>query len=276
MNSIYNYLNYREYLEDFYQSKKSGNAHFSFQVFATQAGFHSKSFIKLLIDGKKNLTDTSIEQVNGALKLNGKALNYFKDLVAYNQAKTVTLRNYHFEKLLTYNSRSKARLFLQQQYDFFSQWYHGTIFEIICKIDFHDDFAKLGKLIKPSLSERKVRESVKLLLKLSLIKKDGNSYSSTDERITTGDEVRSLAVQNFHLQNLMLAGESIATCNSSDRDISSLIVGMSEEGFLKVKSEIQQFRKKLLDIVKDDKKIYRTYHINFQLFPTSEILDEKQ
>ncbi|HMA63720.1 MAG TPA: TIGR02147 family protein [Chitinispirillaceae bacterium] len=274
MISIYDYLNYREYLEDFYQDKKSGNSHFSFQVFATQAGFQSKSFIKLVIDGKKNLTDESINQINRALKLTDKALTYFKYLVAFNQAKSITIQNMYFEKLQLCNSHTKARLLLQQQYDYFSQWYHSTIRELICTTDFKEDYEKLGKMLKPAISARKARDSVMLLLKLGLIKKNGDLYEQTDSSVTTGDEVRSLAVQNFHLQNLMITRESISTCKSSGRDISTLIVSMSDEDFLKVKAEIQQFRKKLLDMIKPDKKARRTYHVNFQLFPTSENIYE--
>jgi uncharacterized protein (TIGR02147 family) len=113
-----------------------------------------------------------------------------------------------------------------------------------------------------------------LLIKLGLIRKAENGYEQTDTVLTTGNEVRSLAIQNFHLQNLMLAGDSITTSKSSERDISTLVVGISEESFAKIKNEIQQFRSKLLDLIKNDQKIKRTYHINFQFFPTSELINE--
>jgi uncharacterized protein (TIGR02147 family) len=274
MISVFEYLNYREYLEDFYQHKKSLNPHFSFQVFATQAGFQSKSFIKLVIDGKKNLSESSIEQLNNALKLNEKAFSYLRDLITFNQAKSLSMRNLYFEKLLSYKTRSSAHLLLQQQYEYFSHWYHSTIRELVCNINFNGDFEKLGKMVRPSISSRKAKDSVNLLIKLGLIRKAENGYEQTDTVLTTGNEVRSLAIQNFHLQNLMLAGDSITTSKSSERDISTLVVGISEESFAKIKNEIQQFRSKLLDLIKNDQKIKRTYHINFQFFPTSELINE--
>lgn len=272
MKSIFSYTDYREFLDDFYLEKKSSNPHFSFQVFALQAGFKSKSFIKLVIDGKKNLSERSIDQLNRALKLDEKALSFLKDLVEFNQAHSLQLRNFYFEKMLSYNKRSSARILLQQQYDYFSQWYHSTVREIVSAVDFHDDFEKLGRMIKPAISARKAKASVDLLLKLGLIRKEKSRYIQTDKTVTTGDEVRSLAVQNFHLQNMMLAGESISTCPSADRDISSLIIGISETNFVRIKKEIQQFRKKLLEISND--KTDRVYHLNFQLFPTSEQIHE--
>jgi uncharacterized protein (TIGR02147 family) len=275
MPNIFDYMDYREFLEDFYQEKKAHNPHFSFQLFAEQAGFGSKSFIKLVIDGKKNLGDQSLEQLNRALKLNDKAFAFFKDLVSFNQASSLQLRNFYFEKLVSYNKRSAGRLLLQQQYDFYSKWYHNTIRELVVAVDFHEDYENLARLVKPAITARKARQSVELLLKLGLIrKKTGGGYEQVDTVITTGDEVRSLAVQNFHQQNLALASQTIDTVKSSQRDISCLVLGLSQEGFRKAKSEIQQFRKKLLQIAQDEKTISSVYHVQFNLFPTSESLDE--
>ncbi len=274
MISVFNYLDYREFLKDFFHEKKSANPHFSFHVFAAQAGFKSRSYIKLVMDGKKNMTDDSVEKLNKALRLPGKAFDYFKDLVAFNQARALQLRNLCFEKLLSYNKRTTARNILLQQFDYFAQWYHSTVREIVSQTDFKNDYEKLGNLVKPRISARKAKTSVELLLKLGLIRKSGDRYEQVDALITTGDEVRSLAVQNFHLQNLMLAGDSISTCQSTDRDISCIIIGASEEGFAKIKAEIQSFRKKLLEFSKKDAKSSRIYHVNFQLFPTSERLYE--
>ncbi len=174
MPNIFNYLDYREFLEDFYDEKKSGNPHFSFQVFASQAGFRSKSFIKLVIDGKKNLTAESIERLNKSLKLGDKQFAYFKDLVEFNQATSSQVQNFLMEKLLSYNKRNSARQVLQNQYDFYRNWYHNTIRELVCVVRFGDDFRMLGALVKPSISARKARQSVELLENLGLIRKKDN------------------------------------------------------------------------------------------------------
>lgn len=269
MLNIYNYLNYREFLEDFYKEKKLSNPGFSYQVFANKAGFKSKSFIKLVIDNKKNLSEDSVQKINNVLKLKDKAYSYFCDMVAFNHAPNLALRNFYFQKLMQYNQKNKVKIILAQQYAFYEKWYHNTIRELVTQIDFKDDFQKIGKLLHPPLHARQVRQSVKLLLKLGLIKKEGTRYVQTDTLITTGNEVRSLAVQNFHVQNLVLAAEAIDTVPSAERDISCLVVGLSDEGAQLFKKEIQNFRKKLLEIAHNEKKINRVYHVNFQFIPTS-------
>jgi uncharacterized protein (TIGR02147 family) len=274
MLNLFTYIDYREFLEDFYDEQKTVNKAFSYQYFANKAGFKSKSFIKLVIDGKKNLTSDSIQKLNNVLKLKEKAFSYFCDLVAFNQTRSIQQRNFYFEKLTQYNKRSAARTVIHDQYEIYSKWYYSTLRELVVAFDFKGDFELLGKRLKPAISARKAREAVKLLVKLGFIEKNGNRYIQCDPLITTGDEVRSLAISNFHIQNLGLSISSIDTVKSCDRDISCLILGLSDEGFKRVKDEIQQFRKKLLDIAGAETTINRVYHVNFQAIPVSEDIHE--
>jgi uncharacterized protein (TIGR02147 family) len=110
-----------------------------------------------------------------------------------------------------------------------------------------------------------------VLLRLGLLERTENGYRQTDRIITTGDEVQSLAVHNFHLQNMAVAAGSLDSCPAPQRDISCLVVGLSEETFREFKGEIQRFRKKLLDISAREQAPDRVYHVNFHLFPTSKI-----
>lgn len=271
MINIYNYINYRQYLEDFYREQKADKSTFSFRYFALKAGFKAKSFIKLVIDGNKNLTDNSINKLNCVLKLSPKKFSYFKLLVAFNQSKSSERKNYYFDKLSAFNARNTSRLLQMQQYEFFSKWYHGVIRELISYRDFHDDYKALGNCVQPGLSARQVRQSVLLLLKLGLIRKKNGRYVQTNALLSTGDEVHSLAISNYHIQNLSLAAESIDTCPESLRDVSGLILGLDKEHVEEVKTEIQKFRKKLLGIAARVKNPNRVYNINLQMFPTSNI-----
>ena len=275
MALIYNYTNYREFLLDFYLEKKAVNTSFSYQVFANKAGFKSKSFIKLVIDGKKNLTPDSTKRLQKVLKLNSKSFAYFEDLISFNQAKTNKLKNYFFEKIMGYNKRNPSRLVMQREYEFYSKWYHNTIRELVTQINFKEDYTYLGKQLTPIISARQARESLQLLLDLKLIKKSKEKYVQTDALLTTGNEVLSQAVSNFHLQNLNLAGEAIDTVDSASRDISSLVLGLSDDGFSKIKSEIQTFRKKLLKIANSDTGQNSVYNVNFQFIPTAKASPKK-
>lgn len=275
MPNIFDFTDYRLYLQDFYNEQKSTNKAFSFKYMANKAGFKSKSFIKLVIDGKKNLTTDSINKLNAVLKLNDKAFSYFCDLVAFNQSQSVQQRNFYFDKIMQYNKRNTARKVLIEQYEIYSKWYFNAIRELVTTIDFKEDYEMLGKMLKPLISEKKAREAVDLLIKLGFIEKKEGRYAQCNPIITTGDEVRSLAITNFHIENFALASKAIETVRSSHRDISCVIAGLSDDGFKLVKEEIQKFRKKILDIAALQTNVSHVYHINFQIIPVSERIDEK-
>jgi uncharacterized protein (TIGR02147 family) len=269
MRSIFEYTDYRAFLKDLYQEKKRDNPSYSFRCFSNRAGFKSKSFIQHVIDGRRNLSDDSIEKLNRVLKLTGKQLSYFSALVSFNQAKTRELRMYHWSQLCAFNPRNPLRLLMKDQYEYFTKWYHKTVRELVCSVDFGDEYEYLGKLLTPPISAREARKSVQLLLKLGLIRKMDRGYVQTDAFLTTGDEVQSLAVQNFHHENLGLARRAIDSIPRDDRDISTLVVALSDNTFRQIKNEIRAFRKRLLGIVNSEESHDGVYHINFHLFPTT-------
>jgi uncharacterized protein (TIGR02147 family) len=269
MLKVFDYLNYREFIHDYYADRKRDNPSFSYQVFANSAGFKSKSFIRHVVDGAKNLSEQSAQALGRALHLTEKEQAYFETLVAFNQAKSHSQKNSIFSRLMEFRAHSKARVILRDQYEFYSNWYHNTIRELVAVVDFKGDFKSLGRMVRPQISARQARQSVQLLVKLGLLSFEKGRYVQTVASVTTGDEVQSLAVQNFHLQNLNLAGESIDTIPAPQRDISCIVSAMSPECFQQVKSEIQGFRKKLMALISNDRNQQRVYHIAMQLFPTS-------
>jgi uncharacterized protein (TIGR02147 family) len=271
MSEIYEYLDYREFLRDYFNAQKAKYPQFSYKYLANKVGFKSKSFFHEVLNGKKNLSRDSIFALRNALGLNEKAFSYFELLVAFNQAIDHKQKDHFFHQLIGYNSRNTARLFTRAQYEVCSHWYHMTIRELAAIVDFNEDYERLGKMLRPPISARKARQSIRLLLKLGLLRKIGKTgrYEQTDRLVTTGDEVHSLAVHNFHLQNMALAAESIDTVPRNQRDISSVVLGLSTEGFETAKREIQKFRKKLLELAEKENNISKVYHANFQIFPTT-------
>ncbi len=67
--NIYQYRSYQKYLKDIFDYKKEVNSAFSFRKFAAKADFSSASFLKLVIDGKRNLSMDSIAKVARGFEL---------------------------------------------------------------------------------------------------------------------------------------------------------------------------------------------------------------
>ena len=55
MKAIYEYIDYRRYMQEFYEERKRCSA-FSWREFSHLAGFSSSNYMKLVCDGKTRLS----------------------------------------------------------------------------------------------------------------------------------------------------------------------------------------------------------------------------
>ena len=53
--SVYEYLDYRQFLRDHFAASKKAKPQYSFRYFSRRAGLSSSNFLKLVMDGKRNL-----------------------------------------------------------------------------------------------------------------------------------------------------------------------------------------------------------------------------
>jgi uncharacterized protein (TIGR02147 family) len=271
MDLVFSYTNYRVFIKDFFSEQKKANKHFSHAYFAQKAGFKSRSFILKVINGEKGLARSSVFQVAAAIGLGKKEQEYFTNLVFFNEAKTSGEKEYYFKRMSMAHKSNKTVLLHANQYKYFSKWFYAALRELVTFIDFKDDFSILAKMFNPPISKKQACDGVGLLLELGFIQKHENKYIQTDATLSTGDEVQSIALQNFHKENLRLAAEAIDRVPRELRDISSVTVGTNHKGFEEIKKEIQFFRKRILDILITHQPIDRVYQFNFQLFPVSNV-----
>ena len=138
-----------------------------------------------------------------------------------------------------------------------------------CRSFPRNNYKKIGRALQPQISPEEVQKSIKLLLSLGLIKKKGTGYIQADAAITTGDEVNSSFVRNFHLQNFYLARESLDSISEANRDLSCLVLALSRSKFQQIKREVQKFRKAMANIADEDQNPTDIYHLSFQFFPTT-------
>jgi uncharacterized protein (TIGR02147 family) len=272
MPLVYEYTNYRKFLKDFYADKKEKKPSFSYQSFAQKAGFKSKASLANITSGRQSLSMSRIYEVARAAGLGKKETEYFDALVHFNEAKTVEEKEFHFERMRSLAQKSSAARLMDSQYDYYSTWYHCAIRELVTLVDFRDDFSALGALVEPPITPAQAKKSVELLVNLGMLRKSpGGRYFQTEKLLSTGDEVKSFALQKYHQEHLRLAAESINRHDRSIRDISSITAGLSQQGMRQVKLEIQQFRKRLLDIIAADAPAESVYQIAFQLYPLSRL-----
>ena len=269
---IFEYLDYREFLRDYYQSKKAANPAFSLRAFSDKIGFKAKDFISRVMQGDKNLSTQSIQEIVTGLKFGKREASFFEDLVWFNQAETMDEKNSWFQKMQ--NELKIVRFTEGQhqlafyQYQVYSHWRHLVVRSLIGMYGFHGDFTSLAKSVHPTITIEEAKESVELLEKCNLVKKnEDGSYELVNKDITTGDRTSKIALRGFHQHCLALGAESIDRDPPTMRNISGLTLGISQAGYEKIVERMSAFRKEIAQIANEDKDADKVYQMQLLLFP---------
>ncbi len=266
------FLDYREYLQAVFETIKQEMGRYSYLDFSEDMGFSKTNVIHLIIKGKRPLTGKAAVKVIDILQLHGKEKKYFEDLVAYQNSRDSIVREKLFQGLLEIKTKEvKAEESLLSQLEFFSEWFHSAIYELSFTASFSADPKQLAGALNPRIRPEQARKSLELLVRLGLLvlQEDTGHYLPTQKRLSTGDEIASMAITRYHQKMIELGKESITAVQSSSRDVSSISIAIPLNLLPELKKEISIFRKKLLEIAEkagDPEVVYQT---NIQLFPLS-------
>ncbi|MGE0614425.1 MAG: TIGR02147 family protein [Bacteriovoracia bacterium] len=273
--NVFEYDDYRAFLADFYVHRKEVEAGFSFRNFARRAGLKSPNFLKLVIEGKRNLTEASLQQFLRALRMTRIQADFFSDLVLMSQTENDGVRDQIREKVRKIRLKRRVRALSEQQLNYYTAWYYIPLREMVTHPGFREDPIWIAQHMIPRILPSEAIRGIERLLEMGLLQRnDQGKLVQIDENITTGDEVKSEQVAEFHRSTMRLAAESFDVIPRELRDVSSITCSISEETAAKAKVLIQQFRKDLLAFCSQDAKAERVYQINFQFFPVTKKTSE--
>jgi uncharacterized protein (TIGR02147 family) len=267
---VFSYLDYRSYLRDYYVERKENGRGFSYRSFSRRAGLKSPNYLKMVIDGARNLTPPMAERFARACGLADEGTQYFVDLVGFNQASTATERNSYYSRLSASTRYRKTHKLDLAKAAYHSTWYIPAIRELITREDFSEDPEWVAKTLVPSISKSDAKRALATLIELGLaVRSDDGKLTQADALLSTGPETRSLHIANYHRTMMGRAAESIDIFPSEDRDISSLTLCLGENGIRQFKERIQRFRRELLELSALEDDPLQVVQVNFQLFPLS-------
>jgi len=241
------YTDFRAYLRDMYVFLKATRAGFSYRSFAQRAGFASGSFLKLVADGLRNLSDDSTLRVAKGLGLDRDESEVFEALVAFGQADTDPVRDRHYQRLARLVERDPVARVAGDHYVAYSKWYPWVIRELAALDDFREDPEWLGRRMRPKVRPASIARALTLLGDLGLLVRDAAGRLRPAERtLSTGPEVRSLAVRNFHRRMLELAIDALDKIPKDDRNITSVTVTLDRRRYHRVVELLAKLRQEVL------------------------------
>lgn len=258
MNSIFDYLDYRDFLKERIDLLKQTNPAFSYRYFNKKSGLKSSGHLKLIMDGKRNLTKDTMYKLCKGLGLSNEEASFFERLVFFNQAKGYEEKNHFYKKVLKSYPEKHTKIIDAKYYNIFSNWYCIAILELIRLKSFQEDSVWISNKLNPTVPPEKVEQALKDLEDVGLIVRDEETgkFVRADEMIATPDEVRSIAIINFHEQITKIALNSLKCDPVEEKEFSSLTIALSEMGLTLLKKKMQEFRREvhlLLESAQDEK-----------------------
>lgn len=273
---IFGYLDYRAFLRDVYAAKKAGPRGFSYRAFSQRAGLRSPNFLKLVIDGERNLTRPMAERFAKALRLSDDATSYFLDLVGFGQAKSIGERTAFYQRLTSSKRYQRVHPLDLAHAAYYGSWYMPAIRELAARSDFDPDPTWIASRLQPAITALEAKSALGVLLELGLLVRepDGRVHQGDAPLVATATETRSVHLATYHKAMMSRAAAALDELPSDKRDVSSLTLCVGAGGLALLKERLQRFRRELLELSSLEDEPRQVVQVAFQLFPLT--IDEDQ
>lgn len=248
--NVFEFTDYRRYLQGFHDEKRAKNSAYTMSAFARKAGLgaNSRGYLKLVIEGKRNLTPHTLRAFIEALGLDGKEALYFENLVYFNQARTAKDKDYYFKRLAAASEGRESSQFelLKSQYAYCTHWYLVAVRELVGLSDFREDPAWIASRLRGWIGKKEAQEAIEHLLRMGLIRRTESGKLVQEQpivKIPAG--IREFTIQNFHAQMIERAKESVLQDPYETRNASGVTLSCEVSEMPAIIGAINRFRDEL-------------------------------
>ena len=266
MKSILEYKDYRAYMQDYYDYRKSHGA-FSWREFCKLAGFSSPNFLKLVCTGQSSLSKIKIAAVAKAMGLVGYESEYFKQLVLFGNAETDSAKKEALIEMGRIAREHKVRVIDSDAFQYYESWKYPVVRELAPMMPGAQP-RKIADECKEYVSAEEVRDILAFLVKAGFLKKDGDKvYTQTEKAVIGSKEALPIAIRAMHKEMANMAARAVDRYNVNERYFTGMTIGVNEATYSRIVNEIDICAKKIAAIANESDNLNQVYGLNFQLFP---------
>ena len=281
------YMNYREYLAAFYQFKRKSSKGslraYNYAVFSAAANIKSPNYLKMIIEGKRNLSDDMIGKFGKALGLNKEQTEEFRLLVQFTQATDPADRNMYLKKMSEHRVAGKLKSgeIDRKSFEKVPNWVAWIIYAMVDQEGVAFDTASLKNLLRGKASDDEIENALNTLLSSGDLQRDEATGAIKKARSLTEspEDIPVALVRKLQSQLMYLGLESIYQDQPTDREFGTLTMSLTKAEFEEIKFKLRQMRKGLNkdnSIARMKSKGERVYQLNIQLFPVTNAVEGVQ
>jgi uncharacterized protein (TIGR02147 family) len=275
------FTDFRKYLLEYYEYRrelsKKDLRPYNYSVFSAAADIKSPNYLKMIIDGKRNLSPDMIGKFAKALSLNKEQTEEFAIMVNFSQASDPADRNLYLKQLseIRVSQQLKSGEIDKKTWDKIPNWVSWILYAMIDQKDVVFKADKLRELLRGKATPNEINDALQSLIASGEVTQDPETgvLKKAHNLIDSPDEVPVALVRKLQAQLMYLGLESLFQDSAADREFGSLTLSLTKSEFEALKFQLRKMRK---EINKDNsiKRMQgpgdRVYQLNLQLFPVTD------
>ena len=280
------YVDYRKYLADFFIAKQeetqSNLRPYSYSDFSAGADIKSPNYLKLIIEGQRNLSRDMSKRFSKALRHSRAQSKEFDLLVQYCQEKDPLQRTRNLKELSEYRAHKamESGAISKEIWDQVSNWLGWVLYAMVDQKDVEFTPQGLRRLLRGQVNEAQIQQAMDKLLKANDIRVDPETLvaEKTGTRLSGLDDIPAELVRKIQSELIYLGLESLHKNSAHEREVSGFTLSMTEKEFEWVRFELRKLRKQIqkeISMKREQSQGDRVYQVNMQLFPVTDKVEEK-
>lgn len=282
--AIGKFTDFRIYLKEFFEFKKRTQSTrirpYSYAAFSAAADIKSPNYLKLIIDGQRNLSDEMIKKFSKAMMHSRAEAMEFKALVHYGQAKDPLERNQNLRALadLRVKHKIKSGEIDADIWDSIPSWVGWAIKALVDQKGASFKEEDIRETLKGRASTDEIKKTLsKLLSDGDLVQDYTNDTLKRGKQSAPTGAIPVELVRKLQAELIYLGLESLAQDKPEDREFGAFTMALTEKEFEALKFEIRQLRRrwyKEFGLAREEDKGDRVFQLNIQLFPMSDATNQ--
>ncbi len=279
--NLSDYMDFRLYLKDFYNFKREQSRNeyrvYNYAMFAAAANIKSPNYLRLIINGKRNLSVDMISKFALALSLNRFEVEEFKWLVLYGQETEAVLRNDYLNHLnqVRVEKKMKSGEIDSRVWEKVPNWITWVLYAMVDQKDVDFKIESLKKVLRNKASETEIDQALQNLLSSGeLVRNEATGVVKRARPLMeSAEDIPVALIRKLQAELMYLGLDSLFRDSAVEREFGSLTVCLTKKEFDELKFQLRKLRKNINkehSIKRMTEPGERVYQVNLQLFPLTD------
>ncbi len=271
------FLDYKEFLVVLCDAVRQQVGSYPYKQYASDLGLTSPNAAYIIAHGYRKMTAEQAHALTHRLKITGTERRFFFKLREYTDSDDEAERTHIFSELVAIKGRTLENDAERQRLQFFRDWQHSAIFELVGLNGFQSDPEWICGRFYRHITPEQAAASLRLLEDLGLIYFDAEigRHRKAQTTVRPGDETEGLAIAGYHLHAIEMAQSALSQTPEDEREYAAMTLTVSEKAARRLKEDVQLFRRYAVFLSEQGappeggESSDRVVQLNIQLFPVT-------